>query len=215
MQRGKGRALLDGELVERYVMLRHAERIFELLPPGFGGLARARIDEIEGVAVERRAGHVHCGARFGHCMQPTESVQIRVIQRLDAERDAIDAGSPIAAKAVRFYARRIGLERDLCSRLHGPVACDGIENGRHRRRRHQRRRAAAEEDARYTASRRESSHVRQLPAERGQIARLVDAAAAHVTVEVAIGALGGAERPMHINAEFFTAVSHRHRSRLR
>jgi hypothetical protein len=43
----------------------------------------------------------------------------------------------------------------------------------------------------------------------GEELRLVDAAMPDVAVEVAIGAFGAAERPMHINAKWFGLTHHR------
>ena len=76
-------------------------------------------------------------------MQPAQGFQRGVVQRLHAERDAVDAGGAIAAKPRRFHAGRIGLKRhfDLIGDL--PVFSDRIENGADRLRLHQRRRTAA------------------------------------------------------------------------
>ena len=54
-----------------------------------------------------------------------------------------------------------------------------------------------------------SAQCAQLAQVGGEEARLVDAARAHMAVEVAVGALGGAERPMHVDAEAGVHVSPR------
>ena len=79
-------------------------------------------------------------------MQSSQCFQRGVIQHLHAERNTIDAGGAIAAKARRFDTGRIGLQRhfDIIGDL--PMLADRIENGADRLRLHQRRRAAAEKD---------------------------------------------------------------------
>src|SRR5262249_6545764 len=54
MQGGERRLRLDGELVEREVTACEGEGPAKLAPPILDGLARARVDEVEGHAVEMR-----------------------------------------------------------------------------------------------------------------------------------------------------------------
>ena len=54
-------------------------------------------------------------------MQAAERAEVVVVQRLHAERDAVDAGGAIAAEALRLDAGRIGFERDLGVRRDRPV----------------------------------------------------------------------------------------------
>src|SRR5258706_15384810 len=55
MQRGKRRVLLDGELIKRKMLSGLGERAFELGRPRPQGLIRARVDQIEGIALENGA----------------------------------------------------------------------------------------------------------------------------------------------------------------
>ena len=56
MQRGERRAWLDGELVEREMVLRVGKRAGELVTPGRQSLALPRIDQVEGHALEIALG---------------------------------------------------------------------------------------------------------------------------------------------------------------
>ena len=93
------------------------------------------------------ARELHRPARIRHVMDAAERLQRGIVERLHAERQAIDAGGAIAAKALRLDAARIGLERDLRVGRDRPQARDRIEHRGDRLRLHQRWRAAAEEDA--------------------------------------------------------------------
>ena len=201
MQRGKRRALLDGELVERQMLACEVERLAEFGAPRVDALAGSGINQIEGEALERATRDVDRRAGFLRRMQAAERAQLRIVERLHAERDTIDAGRAIAAKTSGLDARRIGFESDLCARLHCPMPANGVENGADRMCAHQRRRAATEENAGHRAAGCKRHPVLQLLQESGKKSCFVDAADAHMAVEVAVGALGGAERPMHVDAE--------------
>ena len=187
----------------------------QLVAPGGERLTRARIDQVERSALERRAGDVHGGAGFGHGMQAAERAQIGIIERLHAERDAVDAGAAVAAEAIRLHARGIGLQRDLGAGLHrlqceamasrmAPTVAGCISDGVPPPKKTLDTARPGASEAMCASSRRKAA----------QKARLVDAAGAHVAVEVAVGALGGAERPVHVDAEA-RAVRQPHRGRLR
>src|SRR5262249_32385669 len=124
-----------------------------------------------------------------------------IIKRLHAERDAINARRTKAAKTRCFYASRIRLKRYLGIGSHCPVFGDAIEDGLHRRRLHQGRRAAAKENARYHPAGHTRSSCGDLVLVAAKETGLVDAPAAHVTVEVTIRAFRQAEWPVHINGE--------------
>ena len=199
LQTEKRRVLLDGQLIERKMLGRLGNGALELGRPGGRRLARPRIDEIERVALEIRARHRDRVERFLRAVQAAQLFQRGIVECLHAERHAVDAGGAIAAEARCFHAGRIGFQRHLDVGRDAPVFADGIENGLHRRRLHQRRRAAAEEDRRNGAAGHARGGRGDLGFERAHETRLVDTAMAHVAVEVAIGALRQAERPVHID----------------
>ena len=92
---------------------RAGERLGQFARPGLWRLAGAGVDEIEGGAVESRGGDVEGAQCLLRRMQAAEQLQIGVVQRLHAERDAIDARRAIAPETRGLDAGRIGLQRDF------------------------------------------------------------------------------------------------------
>ena len=201
VEAGERRLLLDGELVEREVVGRHADRLFELGAPGGQRLPGPRIDQVEGKPREDGARKLHGAARILHVMDAAERLQRGVVERLHAERDAVHAGAPIAAETLRLDARRVRLQRHLRIGRDMPAVRNRIENRTHRAGQHERGRAAAEEDARDGAARRQRREMAELAREGGGEARLVRRLMADMRVEIAIGAFGGAEGPVDVDAE--------------
>ena len=185
-----------------------ADRLLELGRPAVERLAGAGIDQVEGKPRKDLARQADRRQRLFDIVQPAEQSQIGVVQRLHAERDAVDAGRAIAAEARGLDRRGICLQRDLGAAGHGPVACHRIEHRGDRFRLHQRRRAAAEEDAGHLARSGAGAHRRKLGREGRREALLVDRLVADMAVEVAIGAFGRAERPVHIDAEAGAGLAH-------
>ena len=134
-------------------------------------------------------------------VQPPERRKRRIVERLHAERHAIDPGRAKAAKALRLDAGRVGFERDLDVGGDRPVSCDGVEDRADGRGLHQRGRAAAEEDGRDGAARHAVGGRGDLRGKGAREAGLVDGGVAHMAVEVAIRALRQAERPVDIDPE--------------
>ena len=133
MARGKRRAGLDGQLIEREMVLRVSEGAGELLAPGADALPLAAIDQVEGDAVESALGDGECGKRLLSTMHAAERFEVRIIERLHAERDPVDAGQAVAGEALRLDARWIGLERDLGVGVKPPKLGDSVEDRRDRR----------------------------------------------------------------------------------
>ena len=134
-------------------------------------------------------------------MQAAERGQRGIVERLHAQRDAIDAGRAVAAKPRRLDRGGIGLERHLDVGRQFPVARDRIENGADGRGLHQRGGAAAEKNAHRLSVGNARGGRRNFRRKRAHEARFVDRGVAHVAVEVAIGTLRQAKRPMHVDAE--------------
>src|ERR1700693_4497252 len=70
---------------------------------------------------EGRPCQLDGAAGLGDVVQPPEKAELGIVQRLDAEGDAVDAGSAVAAEAFRLDARRIGFEGDLGVGRDAPV----------------------------------------------------------------------------------------------
>ncbi len=218
VQRCERRLRLDGELIERQMLAGDGECIAQLVLPRGERLPGPRVDEIEREAIERRARDLDRRLGLGDRMNAAERFQDVVAQRLHAERHAIDARRAIAAEARRLDAAGIGFERDLGIRLDAPQRSDLIEDRGDRLRLPSamacRRRRRCSKRSRGPVRARS---VHQLAQEGGAKARLVNAAETDVAVEVAVGALLGAERPVHVDAEAHLVgaclVSRAHRGR--
>src|SRR5688500_18813206 len=102
----EARARLDGELVERHMPLLHAQRTGQLFTPIGERLPGARIDQIQGHLREYACGESESIERLGGGVLAAQEHQIFILQRLDAERETIDAGQAIAAEVLRFGTRR-------------------------------------------------------------------------------------------------------------
>ena len=197
----EGRAFLDRQLIERQVIGGKFHRLTQLRLPAGHRLAGPGIDEVEGQAREGFAGNLDGLQRPGHVMQTAQLAQVLIIERLYAQRHTVDARRPVAAETFRLDAGGVGFQRDFHVRINRPVPGNRLQNALHRARQHQRWCAAAEEDRLHRPVRRPGSKMRQLPLEGRDKAVLIDRLVPDVGIEVAIGALGRAEGPVHIDAE--------------
>ena len=89
---------------------------------------RPRVNQIERIiALEFFSRDGDRDERFVRSMQAAQRFQRGVIERLHAERDAVDAGGAIAAKARCLDAGWIGLERHLDAVGDPPMLADRLE----------------------------------------------------------------------------------------
>ena len=146
----------------------------------------------------RRQGHGVYRLRRG--MSPAEEGQRMVVEGLHPERQAVDARRPERLEPPGLDRRGIGLQGDLDRAADRPVPAHRGDQVGHRSRVHQRRRAAAEEDAGHRAAAGLSGEVGELAHEGGAPPALVYGPG-DVAVEVAIGTLGQAERPVDVDPE--------------
>ena len=135
-------------------------------------------------------------------MQAGPAPSASIVERLHAERDAVDAGGAIAAKARRLDAGRIGFQRDfdvaaprasalpIASRI-APTVCGCISDGVPPPRKIEDTSRPGARAAVVSISRAKARTNRS-----SSIGRMTD-----VAVEVAIRTFRQAERPMHIDAE--------------
>ena len=132
------------------------------------------------------------------CLRPSalRSASFSACTPIDRRLTPADA---IAAKPLGFDAGRIGFERDLRLFIEAPGGGDRVDDALHGLRGHQRGGAAAEKHRSHRPARRKPRPMGDFGLERREIARFVDSPAAHVAVEVAIGAFRQAERPMDID----------------
>ena len=196
----KGGPFLDGQLIDREMLRVPRQDLVELVPPGAPVLAGPGVDQVAGDPGKALAGQRQGGQRLGRVVAPPQEAQGVVVERLDAEREAVDPGPPEAVESGRLGRGRVGLQGDLDLGRQGPVLRDPVQHGLGGARRHQRGRAAAEEHAGHPAPLRFGSEMVQLAQQGAPPQRLVDRGP-DVAVEVAVGALGAAERPVDVDRQ--------------
>ena len=183
------------------MLRRFRDRGAQLRFPGLQRLTRPRINQIKRRSFERRLCDADGGERFGGGMSSSEPGERGVVERLYAERNAIDAGRAKAMEPLCLNAGRIGFKGDFRVRRHGPMARYRIEHGRNR--------SGCISDGvpppmkivDDRATRRCARRRWQSPASNAAAKRLIDCGRAHVAVEVAVRALRQTERPMDVDAE--------------
>ncbi len=140
---------LEREGVRGEVIRRPGERLVERPRPGGQVLAGARVEEVDADVLEPRRARRPVGVgRVGRGVRAPEAPEERVVERLDAERQARHPGGAERAQTVPIEPLGVGLERDLGVRRE-PEPGAGV--GHHRRDgrgRQERRGAAAEEQGR-------------------------------------------------------------------
>ena len=81
-------------------------------------------DVVEAGLASRHEG----GAGAARVVKPTEDGQDRVVERLNTQAHAVDAGASIGAELLSGDAFRVALDRDLDVRGHGKAVTDGVED---------------------------------------------------------------------------------------
>src|SRR5215475_2442769 len=113
MKRGERRSGLDGELIERQVVSRMVESPAEFVPPAIEPLPLARIDQIERHALEIAFGDSERGKSLRARVHAAKRLEAGIVEGLDTERHAVDAGSAISGKAFRLDTGGIGFQSNL------------------------------------------------------------------------------------------------------
>ena len=155
------------------------------------------VDQVEAHPIEHALRRVERGQPLRHVMGAAEEMERLIVERLKAERGAVDPGAGQIRKARRLDRIGIGLQRDLYVRGEAPMALRRADQRFDQRGRHQRGGAAAKEDGgEWTAwcQRRLMRHVGQ---QRGLPCRNIHAVA-DMTVKIAVGTFGNAKGPMDI-----------------
>ena len=116
----KGRAALDRQLIGGNMGSAQRQRLAELRPPALGALAREGVDQIEGMAGKVPLGAFERADCLPAAMGATEKPKRVVVQGLDPEGEAVDAGISEGLEPFGLDRGRIGLERDLAPRRHRP-----------------------------------------------------------------------------------------------
>src|ERR1700710_951065 len=118
-------------------------------------------------------------------MQASQRLQRRIVQRLNAERYAIDTGRAKPAKARGLDAGGIGFQRDFDVGCDAPMLADRIEDGADGVRLHQGWRGAAEKDRRPLAAGGARRGSLDLARKGARKAFLVYGCVTHMAVEIA------------------------------
>ncbi len=110
----EGRLGLERELVGRDVLRAECDQFREIEVELRERLVREREDQIEGEIVEAsRSRRMECLASDRSAMRSAESLQLCILEGLDADREAIDAGRTEARQAIPLERARIQLECHL------------------------------------------------------------------------------------------------------
>ncbi len=125
------------ELIDREVVAGEGDRVLQFAPPGRRRLARAGVDQIERDTRQVAGGKGERRRGFGGGMAATEEGEGVVVEGLNAEGEAIDAGQTITGEAFGFGRGRVGFEGDLDVVGEAPVAGDRIDDRADGGRRHQ------------------------------------------------------------------------------
>ena len=196
----EGRALLDGELIEREMVVGERQRLGQLGAPGVDGLAGPCVDQVEGASRHDALRHGDRAPRLRRVVPAPEERERPVVERLHAERHPVHAGRAEVFEACCLGRGRVGLQGDLGIRREGPARRRPVDDRGRGLGRHQRGRAPAEEHAGDLRLRQQRGKMVELAQQRAPPPRLIDALP-DMAVEVAVGTLGEAERPVHIEGE--------------
>ncbi len=145
-KRAESRLRLDGELIERKMIGRERNGLFEFRAPGFARLSRPRIDEIEGEARKIGARQLDRASRLSRRMLAAKKAERGILERLNTKRQPINACRGEAGKARRLARCRIGFERNLDISRRRKECARFFDDGGNGLGCHQRGRAAAKED---------------------------------------------------------------------
>ena len=196
----EGGAGFDGQLVERQVVDRHRQGLGQLAAPAGDVLTLAGIDQVEADPGECFTCNIEGAARLRGAVQSPQAPQRSIIKRLYSHGNPVHPASAEGAEPARLDRGRVGLKGDLEIIGDRPQPADLVDHGRHGVGIHQAGRAAAEEHAAQHPARGQSGAAAQFRQIGAPPAVMVDRGG-DMRVEVAIGAFGGAERPVQVQAE--------------
>ena len=192
---------LDRQLIEREMRRGEFQRSRDVRVRVLGALSGQRIHEIKiDVAedVERRRRR---GARLALVVHASERREVRGIEALHAQRQAVDAGGPEPGEPCLLERSGIRLERDLRVGYERNACAHRGENAVDRLGREQARRAAAEEDRQDPPSPDRRQCEFEIGDERVDVLRFGNRASPLVRVEVAVRTFLDAPRYVNVQRE--------------
>jgi hypothetical protein len=193
---------LHRQVVDRQVRRQHRQRLRQVALEAGEVLAGQRVHQVEVERVEGQRRFFQRGDGLRPVMHAAQGLQVRVVEALDTERQARDAGIAVGAEAVALEGAGIGLERDLAAGLQlqprAQVAHQPFDGGG----REQAGRAAADEHAVHGAAPHQRQRGIQVGQQRVEVAVERRLARCHlVRVEVAVRALAQAPRQVHVDRQ--------------
>ena len=189
------------EVVGRKVGGAEAQRRIDVLLSLLQRLLRQGVHQVEVDIVEMRLRNADRAARLFATVNAAQRLQLRGIEALDADREAVDAASAVIAKLGRFERAWIGFQRDF--RIGGEIE-PGAERRQQfldRARGEQARRAAAEKYRIHAPAPDLRQGKFQVGDQRAHVVLLRRLAPDLVRIEVAVRALFYAPGNMHIERQ--------------
>ena len=174
-----------------------SQRLLELTDPVVQTLVLPSVDQIEARSLESRRSGVERGPTFRGIVEPSQSPELVVSQRLDADRYPVDAGGSEAAEIFCVGRRRVGLQCHFMAFFKSPSRINPVQNPADSLRIHEARRSASEVDGDACPVACFLEIAVELP-QIGIQPRAMIEIRRGVRIEVAIRAFGLAVRPMHI-----------------
>ena len=136
---------LQGQLVVRDMRRLQRERALQVGAGAGQVLAGQGVHQVEVDVVEAGVlGQLHRRLGLAAVVDAAQSLQAAVVEALDAEAQAVDAGSEVTLEAVVLGGAGVGLERDLAAGREAQPRAGLLQEVVDGIRREQRRRAAAE-----------------------------------------------------------------------
>ena len=113
---GKGGVGFERQLIAGEVRRCVAEGLFEIVQRLFELLPRQAVHEVEIEIVEMLRCQLDGQTGFAGVVNAPKRGQMRGMEALDAEREAIHSGGAVSSKARGFRCAGIGFQRDFCFR---------------------------------------------------------------------------------------------------
>jgi hypothetical protein len=191
------RVRLDGQGIAGDVVRTQRQRGRQGVPPARLVTAGHPVDQVDPDVVEaRRAQPREGGARRGRVVPTAQERQRRVVQRLDSQAGAVEAGRAPGRGRVGRHVAGIDLDRAFGVGGQAGAVVQPRQRGRQHYGRQRGRRAAADVQRREGAARRVRAQGRLAP---DAVGPLAGARQARTRRERAVGALADAER--HVDVE--------------
>jgi hypothetical protein len=193
---------LQGQLVVADVGGLQGEDAFQVVLGHRQRLLRQRVHQVEVEVVEAGIlGQLHRRLGFAAVVDPAQSLEATVVEALDAEAQAIDAGLAIQLEAAVLGGAGVGLKGDLAPRDETQAAAGLLQETVDVLGREQARRATAEEHRVHVAAPGQRQVVVEVGQQRVDVRVERQRATALMRIEVAIRTLAHAPGQVDIQRQ--------------